>query len=203
MPDINVTSKIEGLDDDINTVEKEVEAQIPVALNYVGSEMVDNLQEHIRVDWYEAWGDPKEYQRRTDYGGGTPLGSALNMDITVRDEEMEFSYLPSGDHVETAWDEREGDMLIQVIQSDRGWSYPVDKDTEGRTIMPRPFWDNFVDDQEARVVDSFIAGMHRNDIVKEASDRHIDLSEYKRLGTSTISDKTPKHDTNGDDDLPY
>ena len=203
MEEMVVTAQIEGLDNDVRELETEVNAQIPKALNYVGSEMTANLQEHVRTDWYEPWGAPKVYKRRTDYGGGTPLGDASNMDIVVRDTELEFVYLPTGEHSQSHWDERDGDTLIQVIQTNSGWSFPVSEDKQGRMIMPRPFWDNFVDEQEGQVVDSFIQGMERDDIVKEARDRRIDLSDSKILHGAVFSAAPAKVESNGEDDLPW
>ena len=202
---VKVSTRIEGLEDDINNFTQELDKQIPHALQQVGSEMVYKLQEHIRTDWYEAWGAPKQYKRRTDYGGGISLGDEQNMDIQVKKNTLDFEYFPSGDHVRREWDERDGDTLIKVIQENKGWSFQPDLDKEGRALTPRPFWDNFVDEQEAVVVDNFIAAMPRTDIIKEPTDVLIDMSDSKVLSgvySSDDGDNNASWDFD-DDDLPY
>lgn len=202
MSDMIVKATIEGLQEDIDEITREINAQIPRALQQVGSEMRDNLQEHIRTDWYEAWGAPKKYKRRTDFGGGVPLGDEQNMEIYVKKNSLDFGYYPTGDHAEKFWDDRDGNALIEVIQENAGWSFTPDKDKKGRTIMPRPFWDNFVDEQESVVADNFIAAMNRKDIVKETQDQLIDMTDSKNLRVEPSEAYGSPIETD-DDDLPY
>ena len=187
-----ITAKIIGLDEDLKKEEKRYLSLSENALQFVGAEMVLDLQKHIKEDWYEKWGEPLVYRRRTDNPSyGTPLGSEENMtydkERSGNQVEFVFGYFPNGEHNNPLpgedWHSADGNDLIKIIQENEGWKYPVDEDTQGRTIMPRPFWDNFVEEQKTKAVDSFIKGMQIHDpdikIQKEPTDFLEDLEEFK------------------------
>lgn len=158
---LNVTVTDDGsLAKDINKKVGQVIKASEDGLKAVGSEFIHNLQTHIREDWYEPWGKPKQYQRRTDNNSlGTPLGSKENMSAPVRGLTLEFTYSPTGEHSNSKWHTKDGDAIINVIQKNSGWSFIPQKDTKGREIMPRPFWDNFVKEEKAwRAFDAFRNG---------------------------------------------
>ncbi len=187
-----ITGEIIGLKEDLEKEKKRLLSLSEKALKNVGAEMVFDLQNRIQKDWYEKWGDPKVYRRRTDNPSyGTPLGSEENMTYDKKrlGDEVEFSfgYFPNGEHnnppTDEDWHSVDGNDLIQIIQKNEGWQYPVDEDTQGRTIMPRPFWDNFVEEQKTKVVENFIKGMQIHDttikIEKDPIDILKDLEEFK------------------------
>lgn len=115
---------------------------VQAGLTAVGSELTKQLQKHIQEEVYspEAY-TPKSYMRRIDYGGGTPIISAKNMDLQLNKMSLTFSYEPSGRNTRYPnSDYVDGDKLINAIEnSDYTW-----KGTEH--IPKRPFWNNFVDD---------------------------------------------------------
>lgn len=150
-----------GLQEDVDKALSDIDSAIAPALGDVGNGMIENLQRHIQEDWYEPWGPPKIYQRRTDNPSlGTPLGSPANMDVSVSGRSLTFSYDPTGEHENPDWSTVNGDVLIRIIQEDDGWKYPPSVDQKGRMIFPRPFWDNFVREQEAHgIMDRFTAAM--------------------------------------------
>ena len=126
------------------------------ALQTVGAEMIENLQKHIQEDWYGAWKPPKVYERRTDDPSlGTPLGSKENMDASVSGMELDFTYEPNGEHKVAAWSgHRSGDGLINVIQTNSGWTW------KPKGAGKRPFWNNFVDEEfNGQIMETFITAM--------------------------------------------
>lgn len=152
-----------GLQEDVDKALSGIDSAIAPALGDVGNGMIENLQRHIQEDWYEPWGPPKVYLRRTDDPSlGTPLGSPANMDVSVFGNSLTFSYEPTGEHKIEKWHIVDGDKLIKIIQEDDGW-YPdwiPNKDQKERLIFPRPFWDNFVREQEAHgIMERFTAAM--------------------------------------------
>ena len=53
----------------------------------------------------------------------------------------------------------DSDDLIEIIQTNSGWKYEPSKDKSGREIMPRPFWNNFVEEQRnGALINSFARG---------------------------------------------
>lgn len=193
-----------GLKKEIDKKIKQIERASEKGLKSVGSEFIKNLQTHIREDWYEAWGEPKKYIRRTDKGGGTPLGSSKNMSAKVDGLTLDFTYSPTGDHANSKWHTKDGDALIKVIQENFGWTYTPSKDQKGRRIMPRPFWDNFVKEEKAwRAFDAFRNGFvasknlddyqfivegGNKDIVFDTSDGELSSSSFGTFGDSYDSD---------------
>lgn len=113
---------------------------VQAGLTAVGSELTKQLQKHIQTDVYDAYA-PQSYMRRINYGGGTPIISAKNMDLQLNKISLTFSYEPSGRNTRYPnSDYVDGDKLINAIEnSDYTW-----KGTEH--IAERHFWNNFVDD---------------------------------------------------------
>lgn len=184
--DLTVSVKIDqSLENDLQKEVGEIRAHFPKALKNVASEMTVNLQEHIQHDWYEPWGKPKQYKRRTDDSSlGTPLGSAENMHFEINGGALDFLYTPSGEHEKDKWSTTGGDDLIRIIQGNTGWKYPPGEDKQGRNIMKRPFWDNFVDDQVHHgIIDAFIAGMPKKyKIMVEGGESDVMLDGNEKLG---------------------
>ena len=173
---------IEGLDSidrDYNREYTTIASKIPSALQNVGSEMIAALQKHIREDVYDAWGQPVQYVRRGDDNSyGTPLYAEQNMDISVSGMSMRFSYEPTGEHAMID-DEYsvDGDALINVIQKNFGWRFRPRFDRQGRAIMPRPFWNNFVEEMEnGGIMDAFIRGMDGYKVVPQGGSNDVIFS---------------------------
>lgn len=124
----------------------------------VYSEMVKELQKHIQEDVYNAY-TPQSYMRRIEYGGGTPILSAKNMDYEIKGMSLTFSYEPSGRNTRYPNNDYvDGDELINAIEnSDYTW--------QGTKQIPeRHFWNNFVDDMVGAngIAESvFVKGMNR------------------------------------------
>lgn len=120
--------------------QRQVNKAAQYGLTAVGSEMTKQLQKHIQTDVYNAYA-PQSYMRRIDYGGGTPIISAKNMDLQLSKMSLTFSYEPSGRNTRYPnSDYVDGDELINAIEnSDYTWN--------GTGHIPeRHFWNNFVDD---------------------------------------------------------
>ena len=169
--------------DDYQKEEGEIRAHFSEAINMIASEMKENLQKHIYEDWYLPWGKPKRYKRRTDNPDlGTPLGSDQNIHAIPSKDTLEFIYDPSGEHTNEKYHTRDGDDLIRVIQMNSGWTWQPNEDRGGREIMPRPFWNNFVDEQESGgIINAFIAGMAPYKVIAEGKDKDVVLDGTERL----------------------
>lgn len=175
---VTVTGE-ETLSNELNDRTNDMRGPIRDGLMNVQSEMVENLQKHIREDWYNPWGEPKYYTRRTDNPAfGTPLGDISNMDATVKDMSLSFVYSPNGRHENNRWHKRDGDKLIEVIQTNSGWTkgWEPDKDRRGRAIMPRPFWNRFVEEQfDGMAFAAFEYGFSGRgfDLIREGGERDV------------------------------
>lgn len=182
--DFTITG-IEGTEEILPEIENKLKRPINQALNYVGSEMIANLQEHIKEDWYEPWGEPLVYKRRTDdISLGTPLGAEANMDSTVRKQQLIFTYEPSGEHENSNWNNHNGDDLIRMIQENDGWTpgWKPKLDKQGRMIMKRPFWNNFVEDQaNEKIAQNFAYGMPDHQVIPEGAGKDVILDGTEKL----------------------
>ncbi len=137
-----------SLNCECETVIGKIQKQIPYALETVGSEMIVDLQKHITQDWYVQY-KPKIYKRRTDAAYlGKSLANKDNMNVIVKNNNLEFSYNPTGEHKKEEWHKRDGEELISFIESG------------DKNIPPRPFWNNFVNEQiHSQIINSFFRGM--------------------------------------------
>lgn len=144
-------SGFETAEEDLEKEQKGIESAAAIGLRMVESQFYTDLQRHIQKDWYEAWGDPKMYVRRTDDDAlGTPLGDMEENAArysSIDGLTLSFIYSPTGQHDNSAWSLVDGDKLIEIIQTNSGWKWKPDKDSKKRTIMPRPFWNNFVEEE--------------------------------------------------------
>ena len=101
----SVTTKWEG------SLEQEVEAHVPrikdaanAALHSCESVMSASLLEHIKNDWYDAWGEPLVYKRRSQfeqYGKG--LADPDNITPHVNGLSLSFLYEPNAQHSASNW----------------------------------------------------------------------------------------------------
>lgn len=139
MFDIKLTGA-DSISKDYKAFNTKVYKATQAGLMAVGSEFTKQLQKHIQKDVYDAY-EPKSYKRRVDYGGGIPLISTENMDLSIKPFQLTFSYEPSGrnSHYPDS-DYVDGDELINRIENSL-----YDWDGTG-SIPERHFWNNFVDE---------------------------------------------------------
>jgi hypothetical protein len=164
---IKIIPEIIGLESDFETEIANINKHIPLALSSVGADMEDNLQKHLYYDWYLA-NTPKEYKRRTDNPKlGTPLGSEKNINYVAYGNNLLFTYTPTGEHEDEYWHTSDGDELIINIQTG---------ELVG-TAPPRPFWNNFVEEQQQKLIVTFAEAMRPYNVIRE-KDEKIDLSEF-------------------------
>ena len=140
----------------------EMKKPIRKGLETAGYAMAPALKQHIADDWYDAWGPPRKYLRRTDY---PEYGEGLYEQVKeaeIHDDSVLFEYLPNGEYRRASGaiaNTASGDDLINIIQYNRGWEYKPSLDRQGREIMPRPFWNNFVEEMKNGILlDAFEAG---------------------------------------------
>lgn len=173
---------------------------VQAGLTAVGSELTKQLQKHIQTDVYDAY-TPQSYMRRIDYGGGTPIISAKNMDLQLNKMSLTFSYEPSGRNTRYPNSKFvDGDKLINAIEnSDYTW-----KGTEH--IPERHFWNNFVDDMVG------VSGQAERVFVKGMNTAQPDLQVKTDGNMSTDGNETifPQQlriqgtdNSSSDDDLPF
>ena len=130
----------------------EIQKELPSLLQMIGTEMKYALQRHIQEDWYVPY-TPSVYLRRTDNPElGTPLGSEENMSFEVEGNRLTFTYNPQNGHRYPRWDNgASGAFLVDILQEGSGGGW------DG-TIPPRPFWDNFEQEQfDVGIPNAFMA----------------------------------------------
>ncbi len=135
--------KLQGADSiskEYKTFNTKVYTSTQAGLMAVGSELTKQLQQHIQKDVYDAY-EPTSYRRRVDYGGGTPIISAENMDLKLAPFSLTFTYEPSGRNANYPTSKYvDGEKLINDIEnSDYTWDGTED-------IPKRPFWNAFVEE---------------------------------------------------------
>lgn len=201
MFDIKLTGA-DSISKDYKAFNTKVYKATQAGLMAVGSEFTKQLQKHIQKDVYDAY-EPKSYKRRVDYGGGIPLISTENMDLSIKPFQLTFSYEPSGrnSHYPDS-DYVDGDELINRIENSL-----YDWDGTG-SIPERHFWNNFVDDmvgasgQAERI---FVKGMntYQPDLqVKADGNMHTDGNETIFPQQLRIQG-TDNSSTWDDEDLPF
>ena len=171
---LNVKVDVKGLDKELTELIKPIKPKISQALNSVGDMLKINLQQKARQIWYLGY-TPEVYKRRTDNPAlGTPLASEKNMTVDVTGTKLEFSYFPTGEHLNQGWHTDDGDNLIENIQRGALWGEPT----------ARPFWNFFVEDNENFLLfEYFEYFMKPYKIVANDAERKLDLSEsYLRAG---------------------
>jgi len=145
---------------------------IPDALEYLGSEMQSSLANHLQIDWYAAY-KPEVYKRRSDgYGVFPGLTDDIYFDRGVTGMTLRFEYSPSGAYVPDALHTRDGDELIEAIQTGELMGDPP----------PRPFWNNFVKDMESGgFFNGFSAGFSKEfPLISTPGEIVLDGDEYLR-----------------------
>ena len=126
------------------------------------NEMVNNLQEHVTRDVYDAY-EPYVYERRIGRTGPyAPIESQEYIDYNLSDNTLIFSYEPQGAHWVERWSNKHnGDNLIVSIQTG---------DLAGNP-PPRPYWNRFVSEMEnGGILSAFASGMKPYTLQTEGKD---------------------------------
>lgn len=159
---------IVGLESDVQKETEKINKHIPVALQKVSGDMLYSFYSYLFGTWYEGY-TPVSYQRRTDNPSlGRPLGDPENITISVDNGKLTFDYSPTGEHAYQYFGKvNNGNDLIESIQTGELWGNPP----------PRPFWNNFVKEQETEILDNFIAYMKPYKIEKGTPNEGVDLKD--------------------------
>lgn len=164
-----------GLVEELNAAADDVKKKIPGALQFVGADMQESLMRHLREDWYEAWGEPLVYERDADKRPARSIMSKTRMHVEVDGEKLLFDYMDNKRIASGSW--TEDDQVIKVIGSNSGWQFPPKRDIFGRYVMPRPFWNNFVNEMKNEgIMQSFITGMKLQGISIEKDTAGVNFS---------------------------
>lgn len=128
--------------------EEEIKQRINRGLSDLEGDMRAMLGYTLQEIWYEGY-KPKAYLRRTD---DSSLGIAItrdeNVESTVKGTQLLFEYNPTGEHEVPEWSERNGDELIEWIQTKHFYGGGTDEEkfeNKNAQIPARPFWNIFVD----------------------------------------------------------
>lgn len=165
-------ANILGFEDFEREVEQEIKKIDALSVSFLhvlGNEMETKLNLHLIGDWYEKY-YPKDYKRRTDYPSlGKGLLNKDYKDIEINGKKLTFTYLPSGEHEYKKWETRNGDELIEWIQTGNLIGDPP----------KRPFWNNFVFDMETSIMDMFVGEMKPYTVIYDRSEQFVDLDESR------------------------
>lgn len=182
------------------SLEQDVEDHVPrirdaanMALHSCESMMSASLLEHIQNDWFNAWGEPLVYKRRSQfpqYGKG--LANPDNITTHVNGLSLSFLYEPNAQHSASNWSRNlSPDELIEVIQTNSGWKYEPTQDRKMRRIMPRPFWNNFVEEMRNGMLFAAFEngfGGRGYDLVREGGDKDLDFPPSESMLDGGIDD---------------
>lgn len=164
--------------------EEEIRKQLSGALKIVESNLRSSLKEHIATDMYEPWALPLWYVRT----GGMIDDEAI--ESSTKGLRLDFSYEPHWDFPEYTYSakgervrEKRGNELIEVIQTNSGWTWQPKEDTQDRQIMPRPFWNNFVREaQNSLIMDGLITNLSGYTLIPDGNDVLLDGNEFLAEG---------------------
>ena len=163
-------SGLDSIQKELKNEKRKADYRMPRVLEGIGSEMKLKLGEHIRDDWYDAYA-PLHYKRRTDAGNPEALGAESSFGIAVDGKSLTFDYKPISNQWVPPDIDVSGDHLINIIQTGLGgkWNGVVPK---------RPYWNNFVREQEGILADEFISAVSPwYEAVKDENDV-FDLSDF-------------------------
>ena len=203
-----------------------IENNMTPLLEYMGGEMISDLQKHINDDVYKPY-QPKSYPRRKDHTiFGIPLDDIKNfttkVDNNLNYAILEMQYNPDGFHsgkmrdtldydAEAHEDDAKyanrpikphpvhGDALIRRLQTGEGYDW---KCSPG----PRPFWDNFVNEENnGKIISRFNTYIENHNMTngkydytyKKATRRDLSFGAYDAVSYENMSEVTDY------DDLPF
>lgn len=144
--------KVEGfdsLDEDLKSLTEKIDTAVTAGLHTVLGDFKDALASHVQEDAYKQY-KPRKYKRTGAMGNKDNMTG--NVSGNVLDFLYEFETESDGNYYE------DSDDVIRVVQSGKNYLWGV-------KIDPRPFWDNFINEQliggQAEV--SFVRGMNAKD----------------------------------------
>lgn len=145
-------SGTETITEDFEKIKSKLNVDINDSLNRMSIYLITQLQNHINTDVYKKY-YPHEYKRRSENSLlGRSLLSEEYMDLQVNGTRLSFTYLPSGEHQNSKWNLKDGNDLINVLQTAIGYRWESEYDK----IPPRPFWNLFIEDVERNFESRFI-----------------------------------------------
>ena len=226
--DCKIDWENDNLEYDVDMAIGEIENNMTPLLEFIGAEMINDLQEHINNDVYKAY-EPKSYPRRKDHTiFGIPLDDKKNfitkVDNSLNTAILNFEYNPDGFHSGKKKDALDydqeldefrsggatgekpikpnpvhGDALIKRIQTGKGYDW---KCSPG----PRPFWDNFINEENnGKIIDRFNSYIKNHNMTDGKYDYTYTDAEYRDLtfGAYDAISYENMSDISGDDDLPF
>lgn len=182
-----------GLDEEVKAECKKISRRIPKALNVVGSEMIENLTQHLNEDFYAKY-QPKVYERKYDKG----LRNKENMVATVSGKKLQFEYIPHKDFGASAeqkskqsdfikfWQSQGVEVIVKGADERIGdellvWCQTQHKITDS-DIPARPFWNNFVEEQKnSGIMEAFTRGMQPYNVIREYGSNDLDFDTNESL----------------------
>lgn len=182
MAELEYTVQVTGLetiDQDWQKIYAEIKDQLETSSYFLMDSMTDVLKKHINEDVYEAYPNPKRYERRSDDPSlGTPLNSQKNMTGIPPETTSSFAgiwvktgleYHPTGEHDVVEWHTADDDELIGRIEN----SYPPYDFPKG-VPKRRLFWQNFVDEliTDGVLESSFMSAMAAQGVTDLTSSAH-------------------------------
>lgn len=161
--------KVSGLntiDEDFQTVKKDIDKKIFQGLKELSGDMVDWLDEEIQR-FYEEY-IPAVYERRVDHPGtGQPLPSQAYKTVTLHARSVGLEYLPSGHYNGSyAWSH------YQYPPSDKMIAWAAEGEAGNR-----PFWNRFIDDVENRALGVIKDNLSGYTVTSDGNDFLLDGTE--------------------------
>ena len=172
----NVTvERLDSLDEDLKSLTEKIDTAVTAGLNTVLGDFKDSLASHVQEDAYKKY-KPKKYKRTG------AMGDEKNMTGKVSGNVLDFLYEfdteSDGNYYE------ESDDVIRVVQSGKNYLWGV-------AIKPRPFWDNFINEQ-------LIGGQAEMSLVRGMNAKDSTLGVESTKDSTTIDGSDTFNELNGD-----
>lgn len=172
---------LETIEKDLNEELKEITNLSNLALSNLGVEMIETLQKFIQKRFYDLY-KPRVYQRRSEHDGlGTPIIDKSNMHPNVKGTTLEFDFIPNLEHKKPKWTNNHtyngvktghyNDYLIK-------WARIGVNCYTGENMGPRPFWNEFLEEEEQTIFDYYKNAMLPYSVIRDNTDV-LDLSEFE------------------------
>lgn len=166
---------LDSLDKDLESLTEKIDTAVTAGLNTVLGDFKDSLASHVQEDAYKKY-KPKKYKRTG------AMGDEKNMTGNVKGNVLDFSYEfdteSDGNYYE------ESDDVIRVVQSGKNYLWGV-------AIKPRPFWDNFINEQ-------LIGGQAEMSLVRGMNAKYSTLGVESTKDSTTIDGSDTFNELNGD-----
>ena len=158
--------KVRGLntiDEDFQTVKKDIDKKIFQGLKELSGDMVDWLDEQIQ--WFYDEYEPTTYERR-----GLMASDAFKT-VSVNARSVGLEYLPSGHYPGVPeWSH------YQYPPSDKMIAWAAEGEAD-KGIPPRPFWNDFIDDVANRAMGVIADNLTGYTVTSDGNDFLLDGTE--------------------------